>query len=285
MNIRLPATLALLLALLACGRDLRATEEPRAPPAGPSVTNMPALWFPVGEELIYRIYWGPVPVGTTRVTTEWVEEEGRRLVAIRYRTRSNKVIEKIYPVDDFIESLVDPAKFLPVRFTKKLSEGRYHVEEVTTFDHARLTAHWISKLKNKAKDFAIEADTRDIVSLMYYLRSAPFVPGENRHIRVMADEKIYDLWVKVGKVEGVNLPAYGKVDSFYIEPKAAFQGLFLRQGKAWLWVSTDERRLCTKMVGSARVASIRVVLCEVRGPGTDFWVRRREAREGCKETP
>ena len=52
-----------------------------------------------------------VSVGTCRITTQWVEEDGRTLLAIRYRTRSNKVIAVIYPVDDKIESIVDPETF------------------------------------------------------------------------------------------------------------------------------------------------------------------------------
>jgi hypothetical protein len=27
------------------------------------------LWFPVGEELFYKVYWGFIPVGSTRIVT------------------------------------------------------------------------------------------------------------------------------------------------------------------------------------------------------------------------
>ena len=58
----------------------------------------------MGETLDYRIYWGVIPVGSSRVTTEWIEEDGRTLIAIRFRTKSNDVLSKIYPVDDFAGS-------------------------------------------------------------------------------------------------------------------------------------------------------------------------------------
>ena len=238
----------------------------------------PALWFPVGEELVYRVYWGRIPVGTSRVKSEWIEEDGRWLLALRYRTESNRILDKIFPVDDSIESIVEPVSFLPIRFLKKLSEGRYRVDEVTTFDHTNLTARWVSKLKNKTKEFPIEADTRDIPSLMYYLRSQHFTPGERVHFRVMADEKLFDVWVDQQKIEAIDLPGFGGVPSLKIEPEASFNGLFMRQGRGWVWVSEDSRRICTKMVASVPVANIKVLLSEVNGPGDDFWTRAMKER-------
>jgi hypothetical protein len=238
-----------------------------------------SLWFPVGEELVYRVYWGIIPVGTTRITTEWVEEDGRRRLAIRYRTISNKVVEKIYPVDDVIESVIDPVMFRSVRYTKKLSEGRYRTEEVTTFDYDRLMAHWENKVRPKTRDFPIQPDTRDLVAFMYYMRSQPFTVGEKRQYQVMSDEKLYDLWVSPERVENVKLPCFGPVPSVRVEPEAAFEGLFVRKGRVWVWVSEDGRRVCTKLVGSVPVASIKALLWEVRGPGDDFWIRKTRGRD------
>ncbi|MCE9613144.1 MAG: DUF3108 domain-containing protein [Lentisphaerae bacterium] len=235
---------------------------------------LPALWFPVGEELVYDIYWGVIPVGETRITTEWIQEDGRALLAIRYRTRSNKVIAKLYPVDDVIEAVIEPRTFLPVRFIKNLKEGSHRYHELTTFDHQNLKAHWRSLRSDKTKTFAIDPDTRDLVTLMYFLRSRPVREGEQYEYRVMADEKIYDLYLEAVKVESVKLDGIGRVPSMRIEPKAKFQGLFVRKGKMTVWVSRDARNLCTQVKASVPVADVNVVLREVRGPGDDQWVKR-----------
>jgi hypothetical protein len=237
----------------------------------PVSTNLPGFSWPVGEKLTYHIYWGYIPVGSASGWTEWTEYKGRRVLAIRLRTLSNKFVEKLYPVDDTIESLVDPVTFLPLQFTKTLNEGKNHYNEVTTFDHKNLVAHWESKITGKTRELKLTPDVRDIPSLMYYLRGRPFVPGTREHFSVMADEKIYDLWLNVQKKETTSLPYYGKVASIKTEPEAAFEGLFVRRGKLWLWVSDDERRLATKVVGSVPVATINAVLWQVEGPGNDFW--------------
>ena len=72
----------------------------------PALMDVAALPFPVGEAITYRIYWGVVPVGQARVVIERVEEHGRPLLAIRSTARTNRLLEKFYPVDDLLESLI-----------------------------------------------------------------------------------------------------------------------------------------------------------------------------------
>ncbi|MFH0879801.1 MAG: DUF3108 domain-containing protein [Lentisphaerota bacterium] len=237
--------------------------------------SMPKLWFPIGESMTYTIYWGFIPVGLGVVTNEWVEEDGRKLLAIRIRTRTNKVVEKIYPVDDMIESIIDPETFLPLRFTKKLSEGRYRCHQRTTFDHKNLTARWeaLDEGDDREETFPIETNTCDIISLMYTIRKDKIRAGESKKYRVMADEKMYDLDTRTGKKERLDFDRYGKVDCVVFEPDAKFGGLFVRKGRMWIWVSDDDRYLCAKISAQIPVASVNIELNEVFGPGSDHWTK------------
>lgn len=242
-------------------------------------TNMFAgCAWPVGEKITYKLYWGIVPVGTALAWTEWADVGERRLLAIRFRTFSNKVIEKIYPVNDTIESLVDPETFLPVQFTKNTSEGSRRNHEITRFDRTNLVAHWESMITGTTRVFRIEADTRDIPSFMYYMRRHKFEVGQRDHFRVMADEKIYDLWVNVIKPDALDLPNYDDVACIKIEPEAAFNGLFVRKGRMWAWISTDPRCVAARVEASIPVANVHAVLQSIEGPGEDFWVRSRKTR-------
>ena len=235
--------------------------------------DRPALWFNVGEELVYKLYWGVIYVGESRVTTQWVEEDGRNLVAIRIRTRSNAFLDRIYRVDDTLESVIDPVTFLPLRFSKVLNEGRYKTDELTTFDHARGKAQWVHRAKGNQKEFEIEPDTRDLITFMYYMRQREFKTGEQEQFRVMADEKLYDVFLNVGPVDAMKMEKYGRVNSVRIVPEAAFQGLFVRKGKITMWVSKDERRIATRVQATVPVADVHINLYEVLGPGTDRWVQ------------
>jgi len=232
------------------------------------------LWFPVGEELVYRISWGVIPVGYSHVTSKYIEEGGRKLIAIRFRTITNRFLSKLYPVDDYLESIIDPETFLPIRFTKKLSEGTYRAHQITTFDFQNLTAHWTNALSSGDRFFPIEKDTRDLITYMFYMRRTQFETNTVYKFKVMADEKIYDLVVQSMKVEDVDLDDYGDVPSLKFYPEAAFGGLFVRKGKMWMWVSQDSRHIATKVSVSVPVASVSLTLAQVRGPGDDLWIRK-----------
>ena len=41
-----------------------------SPVLGAQSEKEPALWFPVGEELVYRVKWGIIPVGTSMAEVE-----------------------------------------------------------------------------------------------------------------------------------------------------------------------------------------------------------------------
>ena len=260
------------LAIAACVTVVTAAPASREAPDEAAATTYD-LPFPVGEELHYRIYWGFIYVGSTVMTSEWVERAGRRLLRIRYRTRSNSVLSKIYPVDSVAESLVDPETFLPVRFTKNLREGRHHYHEITHFQHDAGLAHWESLVKDQIDVYEIDEDTRDIISFVYSMRAQEFPIGEEKHFRVMADEKIYDLYAKATRAERVKLKSYGRIASLRIDPtKAEFQGVFIRKGKLIVWISRDPRRLCTRLEVEVPFANVKAILHKVTGPGDDFWV-------------
>jgi len=240
--------------------------------AEPAAGARPELWFPVGETLVYIVQWGFWTVAETRVTTEYVEEDGRELLAIRAATRTRNLMAGIYPVDDFLESVVDPATFLPVRFTKRLNEGRYHTHEVTTFNHAAGTMLWRNLKRDKEQEHPIKADTRDLISFMFYMRGRSFEPNKTYTFSVMADEKLYELLVDARDVETLKLDRFGKVRSLKLEPEAKFQGLFVRVGKLDVWISDDPRCLCVRATAKAPlIGTIQLLIDRVEGPGDDFW--------------
>ncbi|HAL93112.1 MAG TPA: hypothetical protein DCM68_08840 [Verrucomicrobia bacterium] len=237
----------------------------------------PELWFPVGEEIDYEVYWGVFMVGEATAKAEWINRDGRRLLSLSMKAQSNGLVEKLYPVKEVLQTILDPATFLPLSFEKDSHEGRHHTHELTTFDHAAKKGRWKSLLKDKQKEFDIEADTRDLMGLMYWIRKDRILAGETRNYRVMTDEKLYELVVEAGKAEKVSLKNYGKVPCIKMEPKGKFNGMFVRKGRMFLWISDDERYTICRATASVPVASIKIMLKKVRGPGGDFWTREAKS--------
>ncbi|MFO7535431.1 MAG: DUF3108 domain-containing protein [Kiritimatiellia bacterium] len=271
-----PATL-LLFSLFCCASPAQSNllEDMKWEPA--VVTNPPnavKLWFPVGEKLTYSVHWGIFEVATSVITTDWVTWlDGRLLLRIRYRTKSLHILDKLYPVNDLIESYIDPVTFLPVRFIKNMNEGSRREKAMIDFNHAAKTAHWRRLVKNyQDYELPIASDTRDIPSLSYWLRKDGFLAGTTNEYELLADDKIYKLILRVlPEKKGVAAAEYDSIPAVRVIPEAQFEGLFVRKGKIDLKLSKGAPCMLLSMDAEVPVAKIRLRLTKIEGPQASMW--------------
>ncbi|MBQ7251114.1 MAG: DUF3108 domain-containing protein, partial [Kiritimatiellae bacterium] len=232
----------------------------------------PELWFPVGEDCLYEISWGVFTVGEARARADWLEVKGKRLLSISVEAESNGIVETLYPVKEFLQTLVEPVSFLPLAHEKQSSEGRHKTHELTVFDPGKHEAVYHSFLRDNGHGYEVPEGTRDMLSLMYWFRRDPMrEPGEKRAYGMVTNEKLYELFVDSLKRETVKVGRYGKRDCIKLEPTGKFEGMFVRKGRMFLWVSRDARYTLCALDASVPVADIHVKLKEVRGPGDDDW--------------
>jgi hypothetical protein len=236
------------------------------------------LPFPIGEVLTYSASWNGIPVAWAEASTQMETFEGREVLAMRLRVQTYSFFNHIFKVDDVNETLIDPKTLLPIRYTKNLKEGSYRCHEITTFDFAAGKAHYAQQINKKSKkSYDIGPDTRDLISFMYFLRSEKLEEDQKAMYNVMSDERIYELILNTKKVEEIDLPNYERdIPSLEMEPQAKFDGLFVRKGKARVWVSRDPRRLLTFAKVKVPFGRVRVKLQSVSGPGDDFWITEKK---------
>ena len=234
-------------------------------------TNLSALWFPVGEHLRYRICWGVLHVGEIQATSSWVTVEGRRLLELTCRARSNHVLRWVYPVDDKVVSTIDPVSFLPVTFEVDMHAGKHVRQERTTFDYTAGRAVWTALNKPKAKTCPIDPNVRDLLSLLYYMRKEEVFSGTNLTLRAMINAQVGNLPVTFTGRETVNVPGRGNVACLRLTPKIDFEVTFHKPSSITLWISADQRKICTRAQIQVPVGSITAELVELSGPGTEQW--------------
>jgi len=233
------------------------------------------LPFPLNERLDYHISWNGILVAWSVATTGIVETNGTNYVAVRVETQTYPVFDVFYKVNDLHECLLDPETLLPVRFEKTMREGRSHYQDVTTFDYASGTARFENLEAGTVTNVPIRSDTRDYLSFMYFMRGQTMSPAMTTTYSVLADDQVYEVLVRADKVENIGLLNYPDVPSLRVEPEAAFNGLFVRSGKATLWVSQDLRRIMTCVKARVPFGRITVKLHDVSGGGDDFWIREK----------
>ncbi len=232
-------------------------------------------WFPVGEVLNYKLYWGIMSVGKATISTDWVKVGDRTLLRIKATARTGRIVRMIYPVDDYVESLVDPVTMLPVQYRQELKEGwRRRRQDRIVFDHANKRAVWRDDKTDRSHVLIISEDTRDLMAFTYYMRGKDEDEKMTMTTDVIVDEKLYKLTIKGLKEEKIKIKGIkGKVPCFVVEPEAKFGEIFSKKGVVHIWCTKDERHLCAKLLAFLPFADFKAKISSFTreyGPVTDL---------------
>jgi hypothetical protein len=218
----------------------------------------PEPGYRVGETLRYVLKWGPVSAGSAVMTVkEIVEVQSRPCYHIVSEARSNSFFSLFYPVEDRVQTWVDVDRLVPLMHEKSLSEGTYRHHERMTFDHERGMAQY-----SDGEWIEFEPGVQDILSALYFVRTLKFPQKGSIFVQNQTNKKNYRLEVKPLREEWVKTPS-GRYHCTVIEPVLETTGLFKQEGRLWIWLTNDERRVPVKMKSKIKVGSITALLEDV----------------------
>lgn len=209
----------------------------------------------VGEQLTYEISWLNITAGTAVMAVSDADSDGDRPLAKLITTaQSRPVITKFFPVDNRVESIVDPATLLPEHLIFKRREGKKKEDIEYTFHQKEGT---VTVMKNGATEvMEMPPGTQDVISCLYFARNELLLqPGSSLTMNVYHDKKNRKLDVKVEEIEMVSGP-WGEVETARVLVVMPFQGLFLNQGNIRVWFTNDDRRIPVRMKAKVVIGSI-----------------------------
>ena len=211
--------------------------------------------FQVGEQLTYDISWLNITAGTAVMAITGAGTDGDRPLAKLVTTvQSRPVVTKFFPVDNRVESLVDPATLLPEHLFFKRREGKKKEDLEYTF-HQKEGRVTVVK-GGETETLEMPPGTQDAISCLYYARSTlSFKPGASLTMNVHHDKKNRKLDVRVEEIETVSGP-WGEVETARVLVVMPFQGLFLNQGNIRVWFTNDDRRIPVRMKAKVIIGSI-----------------------------
>jgi hypothetical protein len=227
--------------------------------------------FVPGEVIEYKIYWVGIPIAWARITTDTVVEEERELIRITMIAHTYKTYTHIFEVDDKTEVIIDPETALPIRHDWIINEGTIHKSHLTTFYHDKKVAVFQDRISKDIREIPIESDTQEVFSFIYGNRSADIEKLAARKHRLLVTGKLYDLELKISDHDKIRLPHFGKVASMEIEPIADFDGIFLRKGKVFFWISKEPTRVVTYIKTRVALGRITAKIHEISSPVKGFW--------------
>ena len=223
--------------------------------AEPSGNLPPARPFQVGEQLTYEISWMNITAGTAvMAVSDAGADRGRPLAKLITTAQSRPAITTFFPVDNRVESIVDPATLLPEHLTFKRREGKKKEDIEYTFHQKEGTVTVVKG--GTTETLEMPPGTQDVISCLYYARSElSLQPGSLLTMNVHHDKKNRKVDVRVEEIETVSGP-WGEVETARVLVVMPFQGLFLNQGNIRVWFTNDDRRIPVRMKAKVVIGSI-----------------------------
>lgn len=222
--------------------------------------------FPIGERATYKVQWGLLNCGTSTISCDEVEMDGKTLIRIRVRVKSSWLASTIYPVDDTVDCFIDPETQLSIRLEKDTSEGDYNCKDILEIDRENNMAYWTSHTENITTNYSIEAGSCDAVSFLYDFRKHTFGKDASRTFNIVVDAALHGITVtarstdekKVGEREKVRCRKY------VVVPER--EDLFVRKIPKEIWLTEDHRKILVRMDVELPIGKARIVLDEYIPP-------------------
>jgi len=228
--------------------------------------------FQEGENLTFAIRWGVITGGYATLGVPSIDLIGQEpAYHILSEARSTGVVETFYKVRDRNEAWMDTGSPRSLRYSKRISEGKYKVDQVVDLDHEARTFHMteVRHDKNDAKEEKkgeIPSNVLDVLSSLYYIRSMPLEVGKSFTIDVHSGDKTWPLLVNVKKLEKIKVKA-GKFLCYRVEPVLREPGIFISKGKKMeVWMTADARHMPVLMRSEIFIGHVSAELVKMQMP-------------------
>jgi len=224
---------------------------------GEAISDLPLkdVPFRIGEQLTYQVYLSSSPQQVGTITFA-LKSRGRYFnrdgLLFSVTAQTTGAGGRVFPVNDQINSYVDPTTLLPFRTELNLLEGKYHYSRTFSLDQNRGAA-----LADTKQRIEIPVGTHDLISAFYSIRTFDLRPPKQNAISIMATSQPRTLLVKSQRRETIELGGQ-KIDAMMLtlttdDPLS--DKLQLR-----LWIGDDARHLPLRITAITQFGLVRADL-------------------------
>lgn len=209
-----------------------------------------------GEILTYDISWSRLLSAGTAVME--IKREtlpgGRPGLLFVITGRSIGAVDRVFPVNDTVQSTFDPQTMESLFFRLRLSQGKKQMRREVVFDHPGKTV--TSRLNDDVpKTLDIPEHTQDALSSLYYLRTIEdFTIGRVITVNVFDGNKNWAIEVITLGRETVRTPA-GEFAAIKVKTRPLYEGVFQNKGEVFIWLTDDSRKVPVLMKSTIKIGS------------------------------
>jgi hypothetical protein len=207
--------------------------------------------FVNGEKFVFEVSWGPISAGYV-VLDAAPDSSGDRLI-ITGKGMTNGFFSSMYKVRDYIRATLDIDGTYPFFFEQHLREGRYRADRWEMFDQARNT---VFTYKKDADSVAVPAFVQNYFSMIYWVRSLVFAPGDSLSFDCFVDKKSYRLVLYCQKRDVIKVDA-GTFNCLLVKPALVGEGrVFTKKDEILLWFTDDDFKMPVMAKAKIKFGSI-----------------------------
>ncbi|MGB0892111.1 MAG: DUF3108 domain-containing protein [Flavobacteriaceae bacterium] len=228
--------------------------------------------FKNGESLRYKMsYSGFLRAGTAVLEVKEKDLNGKKVFYSKGTGWTSGMIKWFFKVDDKYESYFDKNAVKPYLFKRKIDEGGYKKNRITSFNYVSNKAYVQDFTKQKDTSVAFNK-VQDMLSSFYYLRNKDvksMKKGEEIAIDMFMDSQIYPFKLRFLGRE-ILKTKFGKVKTMIFRPLVQSGRIFKAKESVTLWITDDANKIPIKMKADLAVGSLRAELERYNGLANAF---------------
>jgi hypothetical protein len=215
------------------------------------------LSFSIGEKLEYDAKYSFLTLGEMILEVrDTLTYEDADCYLISSVLNSASAFRFLFSIDDTIEVYTGVDDLLPYLYQERINESGYQRVSNWYFDHTTLTVTYDDSL-----EFSIAPDTRDMLSLWYYLRRVPLNIGDTLVFDLHNAQQNYQIFCSVLGWQETKTKA-GQFNTTLVNIQTEGEGVFGAKGGMEIWYSEAER-LPVQIKASMKFGSVLFKLREV----------------------
>lgn len=236
-----------------------------------------------GEKLEYRMYMGIFTVGkgVTTVDKEFHSKNGRACYKVDAYMKTAGMATWISKVDDNWGAYIDTSDLVTHESYRRLSEGKYKLHEVITYNHDKdealvLTADKQTGKFGKPKRYSTPDKVRDIVAGFMYLRIIDFSKYNVKDTLTVSgffEDKSYHFKIIYYGKETIQVDL-GKIPCYKLIPIMPDNQLFRGENSITAWISADQNQIPIKVEAKMFIGHAGTEITSFRGLKNQFVVVR-----------
>lgn len=218
--------------------------------ANRGLKNLPdnTLPFTRREKCVYNAGWGFVKAGWGIIEAKI--DNDNDIFVVKGKAVTNNFTSAFFKTRDYVYATVDLKGFYPYFFEQHIRENRYRRNNWAFYDHEK--GKVFTNRKKKKTEYDSSPFTHNYMSLLYYLRTLDFAPGDTFSINCFVHGKDYPVFFKVLRREKIEVDA-GTFKCVKVQPRLVGEGRgFTKKDKMYLWFTDDKYHMLVK--GKSKIA-------------------------------